>query len=350
MFACGTLAKSQLPHWSAMSANNAFNCTSNFTSFHQQALPLSPPPDIRPAHFGHMLTPTSYNGVSGAPYPYLQHHYNAFANSIATPMLSPPAEKPVTPPKGPHTSTWWNTAAYATPPSHAASNYHFHRHQYDSLGLGGVAHVSPAVPQSIPSAVTQDAILHQQTNIAAALLTANSSVSVRRCRRCRCPNCQDTSKDTSATKKREHICHVPGCGKVYSKTSHLKAHLLSHSGERPFVCNWIFCNKAFTRSDELQRHLRTHTGEKRFQCEECGKRFMRSDHLNKHVKTHENRRARVASACPAQGGDVDVELCDDETEGFLSVTLPDSPVSETDFQEPKDVMGKPQIHSTSQFL
>eukprot|EP00794_Sanderia_malayensis_P017843 gene17843-19624_t len=110
----------------------------------------------------------------------------------------------------------------------------------------------------------------------------------RRCRRCKCPNCQ--SGRSSPNKPKQHICHIPGCGKVYGKTSHLKAHLRWHSGERPFVCNWLFCNKSFTRSDELQRHLRTHTGEKRFSCTECGKRFTRSDHLSKHMKTHQNNK------------------------------------------------------------
>ncbi|XP_029976482.1 transcription factor Sp4 isoform X1 [Salarias fasciatus] len=115
---------------------------------------------------------------------------------------------------------------------------------------------------------------------------------------CSCPNCRDGEGRNSGdpTKKKQHICHMEGCGKVYGKTSHLRAHLRWHTGERPFVCNWIFCGKRFTRSDELQRHRRTHTGEKRFECPECSKRFMRSDHLSKHIKTHQNKKSGAAVA------------------------------------------------------
>ncbi|KAG9278320.1 zinc finger protein 236 isoform X1 [Astyanax mexicanus] len=55
------------------------------------------------------------------------------------------------------------------------------------------------------------------------------------------------------------FCRCNMCDKGFKKSSHLKQHVRSHTGEKPYRCN--LCGRSFVSAGVLKSHLNTHTGE-----------------------------------------------------------------------------------------
>ncbi|CAL4086748.1 unnamed protein product, partial [Meganyctiphanes norvegica] len=88
-------------------------------------------------------------------------------------------------------------------------------------------------------------------------------------------------------------CHI--CNQHMSTRSALKAHMRTHSGDKPFECPE--CGARFTTRGNLQRHVTGHKGDKPWQCAQCGKRYTEKKSLKIHTRTHTGEKPYQCNIC-----------------------------------------------------
>ncbi len=96
-------------------------------------------------------------------------------------------------------------------------------------------------------------------------------------------------------------CEHEGCNKSFRNSHHLKSHVLSHTGERPYACSDSGCGRTFAKRNSWKLHLSKHdksstqTGETQSCDETIGRQVLNS------VNPDEIRLTTVPSVDGVQG-------------------------------------------------
>ncbi|KAM0286953.1 hypothetical protein ACHAQH_000637 [Verticillium albo-atrum] len=139
--------------------------------------------------------------------------------------------------------------------------------------------------------------------------------------------------DHIESRQKKYTCEWNGCNRksmAHASGYALKAHMRSHTREKPFYCYLPECDRAFTRSDALAKHMRTVHETEALRPSDPVPKSMQSGPTSKSklkiiIKTPQSHAAGQDDSI--NGGDDDTELSSDlftaltEEQGFTKKEL-----------------------------